>query len=191
MKNIKLITIFILLAFIGSTGCSSHNAMNRAIKEYYSSQGEFGMKMSRDIVSAMKRNIKLYNNCFINGYGGTDDSCKVWALYSHDGKNYIGIQNFKNGRQSEDYAVEYSGNIDWIKNIRDVEISNYVMNTMAALDGNNRGFFYRHPYDKNEIAEIGLLPLYWHIKEINIDTISNDFVRQYAIALTRYVFPDK
>ena len=62
--------------------------------------------------------------------------------------------------------------------------------TMEELDGNTSILFYRHPYDRNEITKL-MLPTYYKLKEIDLDTISNNFVRQYAIALTRYVFPDK
>lgn len=192
MKTLRIIAAALLSSVLTITiACSSNNEMARTVKLYYANQDDINYpKMSRDIVRAMKYNIKNYDNCFLNGYGYADDSCKVWTLFSKNNVNYINIRDFKDGKSTGNYDIAYHGNIDWIKDIKDRKASNYIIRALAQLDGNTSVLFYRHPYDRSEIVR-RTLPSYYRLNEINIDTISNDFVRQYAIALTRYVFPDK
>lgn len=194
MKTLKIIVadlLSIVLTITIAIACSSNNEMARTVKSYYANQNDINYpKMSRDIVRVMKYNIKHYDNCFLNGYGYADDSCKVWALFSKSSINYINIRDFKDGKPAGNYEIPYNGTIGWVKNIKDVIVTTYIFDTLAELDGNTSILFYRHPYDRKEITDI-LLPSYYRLKEIDIDTISNDFIRQYAIALTKYVFPDK
>lgn len=192
MKTLRIIAAVLLSSMLTITiACSRNNEMTRIVKSYYANQNDINYpKMSRDIVRAMKYNIKHYDNCFLNCYGYADDSCKVWALFSKSSINYINIRDFKDGKQVCNYDILLNGDIDWIKNIQDEKIKRYIPMTMEELDGNTSILFYRHPYDRNEITKL-MLPTYYKLKEIDWDTISNNFIRQYAIALTRYVFPDK
>ncbi len=183
----KYLFYFSLLMTVAS--CQSYDKAIKMIEIFTPSYD--GMTFSkRTQAKCAKIIINDFNNTG-NTYSYTyaPECMMIWCFKQIDNNTFVKISDVKDGRTVTEQLLPYTDNkpiakLDDDRNLFDVLYSS----SEFTLTPKNQGAIYLK-WDNNRIKQYKYMPQIGTLEKIEIDTISNPVIKEYAQTLMKYIKP--
>lgn len=159
-------------------------------RRYWLGELQLGRSFDHKVKSAVKENMKLYGNVAV--YVESPSYATIWSMVEDKNYNYIVITEISKGKPNKNLYLHYPNSIGWVTDSNLSQAKDYLFwGGYGYLDGPTFEFYRSKQYSKgNDNNVITGLPYHQIINpRINVDTISNDFVREMSKVYLKYIVP--